>query len=250
MDRFYSWVRRHVDIHSPGWINIFTNPFWLNRRAIHGAVARLGSALDGRIVDFGCGSAPYRGLLVRCREYIGLDFDSSRARAMGVADLYYDGITIPLPDGSVDGLLSTESLEHVPNPERIVSEWARICRDGGRLLVTVPLMWPEHEVPWDYHRFTAYGLRGLLERNGFEVLEAEKLLPDYRAIVQLFLAWFFDVFLARRSRLARLSITAVFCAPITLGACLLAAVLPANPNTYLGNVMLAQRTARKDEEGM
>lgn len=209
-----------------------TNPFWMGRRAIYLAIESMGSQLRGRVVDFGCGTLPYRKLLTGCSEYIGLDFDSSRTRKLGMADVYYDGKYIPMGDNSVDGLLSTQSLEHVPNPEQTVSEWVRILKEDGLVLTTVPLMWPEHETPWDFHRFTSYGLCNLLEKHGFEILEMRKLLPDCRALAELFLAWVHDVLFSRCGRLPQIFLIALICPPIVLMASLLAAVSPKNQNTY------------------
>ncbi|MGE0011511.1 MAG: class I SAM-dependent methyltransferase [Azoarcus sp.] len=239
-------VRRLCDPFSPSLIGIATNPFWLSRRAIYRSIERLGPALRGRVVDFGCGTVPYRKLLTSCDEYVGLDFDSPRARSLGIADVYYDGISIPMENGSIDGLLSTQSLEHVPNPEHIVGEWARVLKTDGLVLATVPLMWPEHEVPWDFHRFTTHGLRTLMERQGFEVLSVHSLLPDCRAPAQLFLAWFYDAWLARCGGLARLVLTVLICPPVVTLASLLAMVSPSNPNTYLDNAVLARRRADKN----
>ncbi|GAB1254831.1 hypothetical protein Defa_23180 [Desulfovibrio sp. TH_2024_36128] len=80
-------------------------------------------------------------------EYIGLEYDSPENRRYKRADIYYDGQTIPLDDASIDSVLSTQTLEHVPNPEQIVTEWARILRPGGQLLLTMPFMWPECNLP-------------------------------------------------------------------------------------------------------
>lgn len=226
---------------SPSWINAVTNPFWLSRRAIYRSIQRLGPKLCGRIVDFGCGTVPYQRLLTDCSEYIRLDFDSPRARELAVADIFYDGVTIPLSDGSVDGLLSTQSLEHVPNPERIIAEWSRVLKEDGMLLVTVPMMWPEHEVPWDFYRFTSHGMRNLLEKHQFEVVSMDRLLPDCRAPAQLFLAWVYDEWLAGLSRWQRVFMTALICFPISMLASMLAALSSKNSNTYLDNAILARR---------
>ena len=232
------------DPFSPALLNAALNPFWLSRRALHAAMSTLGPRLRGRVLDFGCGTGPYRPLLTGCTEYVGLEYDSPRARAQGSADLYYDGVRIPLDDASLDGLLSTQSLEHVPDPERIVAEWARVVKVDGLVLATVPFMWPEHEVPWDFHRYTTFGLRALLERHGFEVIEMVSLLPDCRTPAQLFLAWAHDAWLARRGRLMRRLLTALVCAPVALGATLLAKLSPRDGHTYLDNAVLARRRPR------
>lgn len=237
-------LRRLMDPFSPAWIHVLTNPFWLSRHAIYKSVEFFGPSLSGTVIDFGCGTVPYRQLLSNCSEYVGVDYDSPRARSLGVADRFYDGETIPFDTGTIGGVLSTQSLEHVPNPDRIVAEWARVLKDDGFLLVTVPLMWPEHEAPWDFHRLTSYGLRKLLEENSFEVLEVKRLLPDCRAPAQLFLAWVNDAWFSRCGKFSRIALTALICPPVVIFSTLVARLSPGNSNTYLDNAVLARRACR------
>ena len=151
--------------------------------------------------------------LASAAQYVGLEYDSPENRTTKNADIYYDGQSIPLEDASINGILSTQTLEHIPNPARIVEEWARIMQPGGYLLLTIPLMWPEHEMPYDFQRYTTNGIRTLLENNGFEIVSQERLLCDCRAPAQLFLAWLYDVLkLGSRPLPVRLAGTAVlFC---------------------------------------
>jgi hypothetical protein len=48
-----------------------------------------------------------------------------------------------------------------------------VLRPGGHALVTVPYLYPTHEAPYDFRRFTHFGLADLLKRNGFEVLSLQ-----------------------------------------------------------------------------
>ena len=226
----------------PSALGFFVNPFWLCRRALYKRLCEYAPRLVGTVLDFGCGTGPYRGLLTSATEYVGLEYDSPDNRRRKRADLFYDGWTIPLEDGSMGNVLSTQTIEHVPNPERITAEWRRILRPGGKLLFTVPFMWPEHEMPYDFQRYTANGLRKLLEDNGFEILAQERLLSDCRAPAQLFLAWLYDILrLGARKALVQYILTACLFAPVSLAATMLAAITPAQQNTYLDNIILAQR---------
>lgn len=226
----------------PTILGVFTNPFWLCRRALYLALSELAPNLSGTVLDFGCGSGPYRSLLVNCDTYMGLEYDTPENRLHKRADVFYDGHTIPLSDASVQGLLSTQTIEHVPNPQDIIREWARVMASNGTLLMTVPFMWPEHEMPYDFQRYTTNGLRKLLEEAGFEVLEQRKLLNDCRAPAQLFLAWLYDsAGFGQRSFKVQLVLTACLFAPIAILATFLARVCPKTSNTYLDNIILAKR---------
>ena len=237
-------LRSFVDANQfyPSALGIFINPFWLCRRALVKGLRNYAPRLAGTVLDFGCGTGPYRDLLTQATTYIGLEYDTPENRSGKRADIFYDGETIPLDDASIDAVLSTQTLEHVPNPDRIVAEWVRILRPGGNLLLTVPFMWPEHEMPYDFQRYTANGLRKLLEDNGFEIVAQERLLSDCRAPAQLFLAWLYDILrLGSRRPTVQLILTALLFAPVSLVATILAAITPANSNTYMDNMMFAKR---------
>ncbi len=227
---------------SPSWVGVFFNPFWMCRRELALMLRQLAPRLRGVVLDFGSGSQPYRPLLQNCTDYVSLEYDTPQNRERKVATIFYDGKKIPSDDSSFDGLLSTQTLEHVPNPEVIAGEWARVLKPGGMLLITMPFMWPEHEMPYDFQRYSSGGLKLLLEKSGFEIVEQYRLLSDCRAPAQLFLAWVFDSILVRcRSKILRFALTPVFCMPIAILASLLAIVAPKTPNTYLDNLVLARR---------
>lgn len=227
---------------SSSFLGIFVNPYWMCRRELSLALEKLAPRLSGTVLDFGSGSQPYRPLLKNCSNYVSLEYDTPQNRERKVANIFYDGLSIPVAESSYDGVLSTQTLEHVPNPDVIVAEWARVLKEGGMLLITMPFMWPEHEMPYDYQRYSSGGLRLLLEKSGFEIVEQYRLLSDCRAPAQLFLAWIFDSILAKcRPKVLRFVLIPVFCTPISIFASVLAAISPRNSNTYLDNLVLARR---------
>ena len=202
---------------------------------------KMAPKLIGKVLDFGAGTQPYRTLLKNCSYYLSLEYDTPQNRERKVADIFYNGKNIPSQDHSFDGIISTQTLEHVPNPDEIVAEWSRVLRHDGLLLITMPFMWPEHEIPYDYQRYTSWGLRLLLERHGFEIIEQHKLLSDCRAPAQLLVAWIFDAFIVSfRPQIFRFLLIPVFCTPIFILASLIAFISPKNSNTYLDNLILAR----------
>lgn len=227
---------------SPTWLGVFVNPFWLCRRELALALMDLAPRLTGTVLDFGSGSQPYRPLLVNCTNYVSLEYDTPQNRERKVANIFYDGRIIPVGDCSFDCILSTQTLEHVSNPDSIVAEWARVLKEGGILLITMPFMWPEHEMPYDFQRYSSSGLRLLLEKAGFEIVEQRRLLSDCRAPAQLFLAWLVDSVLVKcRPKVLGFVLIPLLCTPVSILASALAAIFPKNPNTYLDNLVLARR---------
>jgi len=79
---------------------------------------------------------------------------------------------IPVEDGFFDTIICNAVLEHVENPEEVLSEFHRVCRPGGVLYLTVPFIQPEHLDPTDYQRYTLPGLERLVSRHGFEVTDS------------------------------------------------------------------------------
>lgn len=128
----------------------------------------------GRFLDIGCGEMPYKSIIEESSkiiEYLGLDIDNEIYQKNIKPDLFWDGITIPLYDNSVDSCMLIEVLEHVPYPEVVLKEINRVMNPGSYCLITVPFLWNLHDVPRDEYRFTPFALRRILENTGFHVLQ-------------------------------------------------------------------------------
>jgi SAM-dependent methyltransferase len=82
-------------------------------------------------------------------------------------DLTWDGTRIPLDPTSVDSGMATEVLEHCPEPAVVLQEIHRVLRPGGVFFMTVPFLWPLHDVPHDEYRYTPFALDRLLRQAGF-----------------------------------------------------------------------------------
>jgi ubiquinone/menaquinone biosynthesis C-methylase UbiE len=82
-----------------------------------------------------------------------------------------NALALPFRSHSFDTALCFQVLEHVEEPSLLLDEALRILKPGGGLILTAPHIWNEHEMPHDYFRFTRYGLRHLLEKAGFQVIE-------------------------------------------------------------------------------
>lgn len=89
----------------------------------------------------------------------------------GVVDAIGDAMEYPLADDSVDLLVSSSVLEHIPDPERAIAEAFRVVKPGGRVYAEVPFMRAFHMAPVDYQRYTWSGIARVFERAGFETVE-------------------------------------------------------------------------------
>lgn len=120
---------------------------------------------SGRTLDIGAQNGPYAAFFPN---RVALDIQ----RGMGV-QIIGDAQAIGVADAVFDVVLCTEVLEHLPEPQSAIDEMFRVLRPGGTLLLTTRFLFPIHDAPHDYFRFTKYGLRHLLRRFEIEELHEE-----------------------------------------------------------------------------
>lgn len=228
--------------YNPGLAGLWTNPFYHARRGLYCAIAEMAPRLEGRLLDVGCGRKPYQRLF-RVSDYVGLELDTPENRVSKQADYYYDGETFPFCDESFDGVICNQVLEHVFTPERFLAEIRRVLKPGGKLLLTVPFVWDEHEQPWDYARYSSFGLKHLLENNGFVVAEQRRINADVRVLFQLMNAYLYKAFWTRQP-VVNLLVCAAVMAPFNILGALFYRLLPANPDLYLDQLVFAGKLAR------
>lgn len=122
----------------------------------------------GVLYDLGCGESPYRDFLLEyCSEYIGVDWSESAHEntARVIADLNRE---LPIDSEVADTVISISVLEHLAEPQTLLDEAHRILKSDGNLILQVPWQWWIHEAPYDYFRYTPYGLEYMLKKAGFE----------------------------------------------------------------------------------
>jgi SAM-dependent methyltransferase len=224
---------------NPTIVGIFTNPFYFSRRGLFLAMCDLGRQLNGRLLDVGCGSKPYESYIA-VEKYIGLEIDSERSRMTSKAEFFYDGKTFPFKNEEFDSLLANEVFEHVFNPTEFLTEANRVLRKNGKLLFTVPFVWDEHEQPYDYARYTSFGLKYILEQHGFEVIEHKKSVTNARVIFQLINEFIYKTTYVENTVVRQL-LNTLLISPFTVVGILISAVLPSNEDLYLDNIVLARK---------
>jgi SAM-dependent methyltransferase len=224
---------------NPSLLGIVLNPFYFSRKGLNNALINLLPRLTGVTIDIGCGSKPYEKF-TNSDKYIGLELDNKLSRKLKSADCYYDGSTMPFEDNSVDSVFSSQVFEHVFTPNEFLKEINRILKSDGLLLMSLPLVWDEHEQPYDYARYTSYGLRYILDKHGFEVIELIKTSNDFTAIVQLLVAFIYKTTLTS-NKYINLVTTIIIMFPINITGLLISKILPKNDDFYLDNVVLARK---------
>ncbi len=219
------------------------NTVYLTRKKLLDGIVKYAPLMKGRLLDFGCGSKPYKSLF-DVDEYIGLDFEGQgHDHSNEQIDVFYDGKTFPLPDASFDCVLSSEVFEHVFNLEEIVPEIHRVLKKEGVLLITCPFAISEHEQPNDYARYTSFAIKHLVEKNGFEIIAYEKLGNSIETIIQLKLGYFAINFGASLKKVPLLYKAFSFIVNIwgNCKAIVLSKILPAGNELYLNNLLICKK---------
>jgi SAM-dependent methyltransferase len=154
--------------------------FYLHLSDLRKMMGDLTTYVSGRVLDYGCGGSPYRSLF-KYDAYV-------RADVGGMTDLDHiivPGLPLGAPDASFDGILSTQVLEHVADPQQYLADCYRMLQSNGTLLLSTHGTFPDHSVPWDFQRWTTNGLRRDIEAAGFKVDKIWKLTTGPRAVLQL-----------------------------------------------------------------
>jgi len=166
-----SWLRSkqfQIDVFS-----IFVAKNYIIRRCIYEYILNFATLAQGSLLDFGCGSKPYKKYFTNVDKYVGLEYDNGDLSKSHSADIVYSGNVLPFNNEHFDSVLATEVIEHIFNLDAMLDEIYRVIKPGGYFFITIPFIFGEHEVPNDYGRYTRYGIRKILEDHNFEVIEIQ-----------------------------------------------------------------------------
>jgi SAM-dependent methyltransferase len=151
--------------------HIFHRDYWTLRElrdGLRGFVRDHGDALRGKTaLDFGAGDSPYEAAFKAAG--ITLLLADVEAHREGVIPIDASTGRVPLDDGSVDAVISTQVLEHLADPPAYLREAARLLKPGGLLYLSTHGAFVRHGHPRDYRRWMIEGLQHELESAGFVV---------------------------------------------------------------------------------
>ncbi|HYC40094.1 MAG TPA: class I SAM-dependent methyltransferase [Chitinophagaceae bacterium] len=218
-------------------------PNYLLRKRLLKQISLQAPMLSGRLLDFGCGSKPYRNLF-QVAEYIGVDIENpAHPHTNETVDVLYDGKTLPFPDEHFDSVFSSEVFEHVFNLNETLDEIRRVMKPGARILVTCPFAISEHEVPNDFARYTSFALQHLFEQKNFRVLASVKSGNHVETVFQL---WTLYVHLhiapsLRKIPVIRSAFRIITYSIINISALFWSWVLPKRQDLYMNNIILCEK---------
>jgi len=139
-----------------------------------------------QILDLGAGQCRYKMFFQHCH-YLAIDFGKGKEGAdYSKLDFIADIVKIPfIRDNSVDFCLNTVVLEHINEPSIFLSEVERILKPGGRLFLYAPLISDEHQVPYDFFRYTSYGIKYLCQESRLKVVSLEPSNGPLETVINL-----------------------------------------------------------------
>jgi len=166
------------------------HPLYFIRIGLYRGIKENADQLTGILLDFGCGQKPYKSLF-NVDKYIGIDYDNpGHDHKNENIDVLYDGKNIPFDNEYFDSVLCSEVFEHLFDIEHALQEIHRVLKKGGKLLVTCPFVWNEHEIPHDYARYTVFALNHLFAKYGFNVISVKKGGNFIKTITQMRVLYF------------------------------------------------------------
>ena len=150
--------RNHSNRERHNWLAYFMGDRFLLRCTEH---------YKGILYDLGCGESPYRDFFLQhSDQYIGVDWAGSfhNTKADISADL---NKCLPIDSEVADTVVSISAMEHLCEPQTMLNEAFRILKPGGAIVLQVPWQWWIHEAPYDFFRYTPYGLKYMFQKAGF-----------------------------------------------------------------------------------
>lgn len=150
---------------------------------------------SGDVLDVGCGNKPYEALFTGLNtSYVGCDVVQSSENKV---DVICEAVDLKFPDKSFDTVFSTQVIEHVEDPFKMLGEIYRVLKDEGTVIISAPFCWELHEVPYDFFRYSKFGLEAMFKRHNLQVIELKPNGGKWAAIFQMNINIIYSTFAKR-----------------------------------------------------
>jgi SAM-dependent methyltransferase len=136
------------------------------------------------VVEIGAGRASKAELFSRAL-YVSTDFTTREG-----IDLVTTGGQLAFRDHSVDLVICMNVIEHVYDPECLLEETHRLLRRGGCLFLVTPFLFPLHDIPYDFFRYTEYSLKRLLNSYSKVHIHRIQWLPLPKRLFERFVLYY------------------------------------------------------------
>ena len=146
----------------PQWLMTVDNP--LGKRQVGEEIGK------GVLLDIGCSDQSLRQYISPETSYIGLDYLTTASQLYETRPhIYADAQALPFLAASVDTVTLLDVMEHIPDPSLALSEVFRVLKPNGRVVISVPFIYPIHDAPFDFQRWTTYGIKKMVGNCKFNI---------------------------------------------------------------------------------
>lgn len=203
----------------------------------------LNKKLNQNWLDVGCGSTPYKKNFAE-HSYTGIDIEREGfGQVEKLVDKFYDGLNIPFNDDRFDGVICTQVLGVCDDEQQIIKEIYRVLKNGAYFIVSTPFIYREVEKPYDYRRYTSYGIEKLLNQSNFEVVKNIKILSALETIGMLL-----SNYISNHTKpiFLRKVFNIILCFPIQIFFSILSQIFPDNKDLFCTSLVLAKKIKKDD----
>lgn len=227
------------EIFNPSILGLFINPFFISRRGLAKEIRKKSKYINGKVIDVGCGSKPYKNFF-EYNEYIGIDLKKNNKSHLDEVDQIFDGINIPFEKNTFDSFICSQVFEHVFDLNNLLKSIHAVLKNKGKGLITIPFIWDEHEQPYDYARYTTFGIEDILKKSGFKILSINKINNNFSIIFQLISLYIYKII--PNSKFIHLFFTFFVFSLLNLTGILIKNIFPKNNDMFLDLIIIVEKT--------
>ncbi len=236
---FYNLKKIYLrEIFHPSFLGLFLNPFFISRRGLSNSIKKNSKYINGKILDIGCGSKPYKSFF-KYSEYIGIDLKKNNKSHQDEVDIIFDGKNIPFEKNTFDSFICSQVFEHVFELKSLLQSIYNVLKPKSRGLITIPFIWDEHEQPYDYGRYTSFGITDILEKSGFKIISINKINNDISIIFQLLTLYIYKII--PNNKYIHLIFGIFFFSIINLLGIFLKYLFPKNNDMFLDLIIIVEK---------
>ena len=177
-----SWLQNFA---SPLKFTIF-HPQWLSNRYHKHSRKLLRTIENSLVLDIGSGNSTHEHEFISNNRLIKLDYLLTNQLYEARPDIYGNSAKLPIRNEAIDIALFLEVMEHVDDDIGSLREIHRSLKPQGYLYISTPFIYPMHDRPSDFRRYTVYGIQKLLENNGFKIQDIKTHGNSIVTALQLF----------------------------------------------------------------
>ncbi len=139
----------------------------LSRRPVNSQIANFLSQCkkNDRILNIGSGGEISK-VIEACLSEKNISFVSSDIDPNRNPDIVDDIVNSTISSNSFDYIVCAEVLEHVEHPHKAANNLISILDDGGKIFISTPFIFPTHDAPYDFFRYTEFGLKKIFSGKG------------------------------------------------------------------------------------